>query len=522
MLIRIIENQVKGYMKNKVNIQDIIKALGDENLLVSTDVGSLEDREITGITFNSKEVCAGSLFVVKGAAFKEQYLDDAISSGASCYVREANGVDIDQNKKDGCPGIFVSDVRMAMAVIAPAFYGRLSDELKVIGITGTKGKSTTAYFMRYILDEHYLSLGIGRSAICSGIANYDGVNEGEAHLTTPEIFELYSHMDNALKSDIGHMTMEVSSQALKYDRVEGVTFEVAAFLNIGNDHISDIEHADFDDYLESKLRIFKQCRKACYCLDTDELERVKAAASQCSEVISFSQNDESANVYAYDVSSDRGKVTMRVRGRGIKGFEDFDEEFRPGTFGKINVENALAAISISALLGIPLSSIKAGLAATRVPGRMEVFRSTDGKKIAIVDFAHNELSFERFFESAEDEFPGKKIIAVFGATGSKGVTRRTGMGTAAGKHCAYSILSEDDPGNEDPFEICRQIGECIAAEGGKYEIIIDREEAVKKAVSLADEDTILFIAGRGTETGEKRGNKYVEIGSDIDFIKKYL
>ncbi len=509
-------------MNRKVVIRDIVKALEDEKLLVSADSGSLEDREITGITFNSKEVSEGSLFVVKGAAFKEQYLDDAIAAGASCYVREISGDDSVQDKTDGCPGIYVNDVRMAMAVIAPAFYGRLSDELKVIGITGTKGKSTTAYFMRHILDHHYSSLGIGRSAICSGIANFDGANESEAHLTTPEIFDLYRHMDNAINSGIWHMTMEVSSQALKYDRVEGVTFEAAAFLNIGNDHISDIEHPTFDDYLDSKLRIFRQCRKACFSLDTDEPERVKAAALQCPEVICFSRYDESANVYAHDVRSDNGKVTMRVRGRGIKGFEDFDEEFMLGTFGEINVENALAAISLSGLLGIPLGSIKAGLASTRVPGRMEVFRSTDGKKTAIVDFAHNELSFERFFESAEDEFPGKKIIAVFGATGSKGVTRRTGMGTSAGKHCAYSILSEDDPGDEDPLEICRQIGECIAAEGGKYEIVIDREEAIKRAVSLADEDTILFIAGRGTSTSEKRGNKYVDIGSDIEFIKKYL
>ena len=501
-------------------VRDIIKELEDKKLLVGTTSDEQADREITGITFNSREAFEGSLFVVKGAGFKEKYLDDAIQAGASCYVREA-GVEGTEAARDRT-GIFVSDVRKAMAVIAPAFYGRLSDRIRVTGITGTKGKSTTAYYMRHILDDYYASTGRGRSAICSGIENYDGLTDEEASLTTPELFELYRHMDNALRCGIEHMTMEVSSQALKYDRVEGITFEAAAFLNIGNDHISEIEHPTMDDYLESKLKIFAQCRKGCYSLETDELDSVRAAAMSCPEVISFSQKDDTADVFAYDVKTDCGSVTMRVRARGISGYDDFDEEFTPGTFGIINVENALAAISLSALLGIPMDSIKAGLAATSVPGRMELYRSADGKKTAIVDFAHNELSFERFFETAADEFPGKKIISVFGATGSKGVTRRIGMGASAGKHCAYSILSEDDPGYEDPYEICRQIGGYIEAEGGHYEIIIDREEAIKRAVELAGEDSVLFIAGRGATKTIKRGSSYVNVGTDADFLKKYL
>ena len=271
-------------MERKVTIQDFIDALGMEGLLTSVggepgcraimalytvpEMKELGSGAVSGVTYNSREVSDGMLFVVKGAHFKEQYLDDAIKKGAVCYVREdpdaanaascslvseeeavAAGRRIAQKASASCLEILVSDIRKAMPVIAETFYGKLSDKLCMVGITGTKGKSTTAYFMRYILDDYMAASGGHRSAICSGIDNYDGVIEEESHLTTPEIMELYQHMSNALDSGISHMTMEVSSQALKYDRVTGITFEAGAFLNIGSDHISAIEHPDFNDYL---------------------------------------------------------------------------------------------------------------------------------------------------------------------------------------------------------------------------------------------------------------------------------
>ena len=212
------------------------------------------------MTYNSREAEAGTLFVCKGAHFKAQYLQDAIDAGAACYVTAVEyGLG-----SESCPEILVSDIRLAMPAIAETFYGRLSDELTMVGITGTKGKSTTTYYMRYILDDYMAGTGGKRTAVCSGIDNYDGVIEEESHLTTPEIMELYQHMNNALNSGITYLSMEVSSQALKYDRVDGITFEAGAFLNIGSDHISAIEHPDFNDYLESKLKLFGHCRKAAY------------------------------------------------------------------------------------------------------------------------------------------------------------------------------------------------------------------------------------------------------------------
>ena len=334
--------------------------------------------------------------------------------------------------------------------------------------------------------------------------------------------ELYQHMNNALNSGISYMTMEVSSQALKYDRVTGIEFAAGAFLNIGSDHISAIEHPDFDDYLNSKLRLFSHCRKACINLDCDEQERIAAASEDCPYVITFSQKDINANVYGYDIRSDEGKVSFRVHVKDIDGIDDFDEDIILGTFGTINVETALAAIALSVLLRIPVEYIKSGLAKAVSPGRMEVFYSKDGRRIAIVDYAHNKLSYEKFFGTIRDEFPDKKIMIVFGCPGGKAFARREELGTIAGQNCVYSIITEEDYGEEDVDKICREIGEFVAAAGGKYEIITDRVEAIRKAITLMDDDTILFLPGKGRETREKRGIQYIDTPSDADVVIEYM
>ena len=509
---------------------DFISALEAAGVLVKTnpDISVIKAYDevgadgaacrVSSVTYNSKEAGAGSLFVCKGAHFEEQYLEDAIAGGAACYVSEK---EYGRGTKS-CPEILVSDIRAAMPVIAETHYGRLSDELSMIGITGTKGKSTTTYFMRYILDDYMAAKGGERTAVCSGIDNYDGVIEEESHLTTPEIMELDKHMDNALKSGIEYLTMEVSSQGLRYNRVDTVEFAAGAFLNIGSDHISAIEHPDFEDYLSAKLLLFSHCRKAAYNLDCEEQERIAEASKDCPYVITFSQSDESANVYGYDVRSNEGIVSLRVRGKDIEGYPDFDEEFTLGTFGTINVENALAALSMSALLGVPAEFMKSGLAKAKSPGRMEVFYSEDKKRIAIVDYAHNKLSYEKFFDTIKDEFPDRKMIIVFGCPGGKAFARREELGTIAGRSCAYSIITEEDYGEEDVNKICREIAGFVEAVGGAYEIITDRVEAIKKAITLMDDETILFLPGKGRETREKRGTQYIDTPSDADVVEKYL
>ena len=177
---------------------------------------------------------------------------------------------------------------------------------------------------------------------------------------------------------------------------------------------------------------------------------------------------------------------------------------------------------MSALLGVPFEFVQSGLAKAVSPGRMEVFYSKDRKKIAIVDYAHNKLSYERFFETIKDEFPDKKMIIVFGCPGGKAFARREELGTIAGKNCIYSVITEEDYGEEDVNKICREIGEFVAAAGGKFEIITDRVEAIRKAITLMDDDTILFLPGKGRETREKRGIQYIDTPSDADVVMEYL
>lgn len=496
------------------SIREYIAALEERGVAVISGTDSCCD--VKFVTYNSKEVVPGTLFICKGAHFKAAYLAEAVEKGACCYISEKAYPDIE------CEAIIVDDIRASMPVLAECLYGRLAEQIKMTGITGTKGKSTTTYFIRQILDDYMDATGGRRTAVCSGINNYDGVMDVESHLTTPEIMELYQHMRNALDSGIEYMTMEVSSQALKYGRVDGINYEVACFLNIGTDHISAIEHPDYEDYFHSKLLIFRQCRKACINLDCDGQSELLEAAKSSPEVITFSQINGDANVYVHDIVSDEGRVTFKVNCRGVKGCDDFEETMTLAAFGTINAENAAAAVAVSVALGVPVQYIKSGLAKAVAPGRMEVFRSADGKKIVLVDYAHNKLSYQALFESIRKEFPTRDLVILFGTPGGKAFARREELGTLAGKYCVKSYITEEDCGEEDCLSICEEIAVHVKAAGGEYEIITDRVEALEKAIREADENCIVIAAGKGRETRQKRGIEYIDTPSDDEVAVRVL
>lgn len=474
--------------------------------------------KITSITYNSKEVEAGSLFVCKGVHFEEAYLEEAVRRGAIAYISEK-----EYPAGSGIKAFIVEDVREAMQRVSELFYGPLYERLKLTGITGTKGKSTTSYFVNGIIDEYMTAIGGNKSALISSIRNYDGVVDAESHLTTPEIMQVYKHMSNAVNCDIEYMTMEISSQAMKLGRVSGVKFDVGCFLNISPDHISSIEHPNYDDYLESKLKLFSQCNIACINLDCNEQERLRKASENANRVITFSQNDEQANIFGYNVKSDNGRISFDLKGRGLEdlGIADFDEHINLAAFGKLNVENALAAIAITVSYGIPFEYIKSGLAKIFVPGRMELFSSIDGKKIVIVDYAHNKLSFEKLIETVKSEFPHKDLEVVFGCVGDKAYSRRQEMGTIAGTACTKTYVTEYNHGEEDLEKICHEIEHYVKAADGDCEIILDRVEAIKKAIAEAD-DMVVLVIGKGRETQLKRGVKYYNTPTDVEVVMEVL
>lgn len=482
-----------------------------QNLFVETN---LNDEDLTKvvnyITYDSKDMREQSIFVCKGAHFSPKYLKEASENGAICYLSEVSYDDVD------IPYILVNDVRKAMPYLADFFYNKVWKDITTIGITGTKGKSTTANYMKYILDEYAEAMHKPKTAIVSGIDNYDGVINEESHLTTPEAMMLHRHFYNAVKSGIEFLTMEVSSQALKYDRTLGITFDVGCFLNIGEDHISDIEHSDFEDYFNSKLVLFEQCKIACIHSDTEGAEEViKAATGNAERIITFGLK-ENADIYGYDVVKTDKYISFKVKS------DSFNEEIKLSMAGLFNVQNALAAIAISYGLNIPLNYVKAGLKKAKVSGRMEVY-SRDGSDMkVIVDYAHNKMSFETLFKSTQKEYPDKKITIVFGCPGKKALSRRKELGELAGKYAHMVYITEEDAGEESVQTISEEIASHVAKQNCPCEIIVDREEAITKAIKNGDEDTIILITGKGRETRQKRGIKYIDCASDVEIVLRLL
>ncbi len=488
-------------------------ALLEERGLLAAPLPETLDRSapVELVSYDSREVAPGTLFLCKGAHFKAEFLSMAQSKGASAYVSETPYPEVN------LPCIQVSDMRLAIAPLADLFYGHPSGQVKVVALTGTKGKSTAAYYMKYILDEYQREQNRPECGILSTITTYDGLERFESHITTPEPLELQRHLAHAVQAGMDYVVMEASSQALKYHRTLCTDFAAAAFLNIGLDHISPIEHPDFEDYFSSKLRIFAQGAVNCVNLDCDHAGRVLEAARAAGRpVITYSQKDQSAGVYAFQVRKRGGNLLFRVRTR------DFQREFRLTMPGLFNVENALAAIALCQGLGIPQRCVYAGLERAKVPGRMEVYSNASGEVTAIVDFAHNRMSFESLCRSAREEYPGRRLVSVFGSVGSKAQERRKDLGEVGGRYSDLVIATEDDSEGEETLDICREIAAYVEKEGCPCAIQPNRGEAIRQAILGCREPTVLLVAGKGDETYQKRGDEYVATPTDAEYVQSFL
>lgn len=498
--------------RNFYELKEYISLLEEKGLIdqIFAEEEDLKKR-VRHVSYSSKDIGFNTLFICKGAHFSEGYLHEALGKGAFAYVSEKK-YNVD------APCIKVDDIRKVMPLIADFFYERVWRRICIAGVTGTKGKSTTAYYMKSILDQYLKASKKPESAIISGIDNYDGIIKEESHLTTPEALMLHRHFDNAVKSGIEYISMEVSSQALKYHRTKGIIFDVACFLNLGTDHISDIEHQSFEDYSSSKLIFFRQCKAACVNLDDDYADKVinEAKKSKVTEKIITFGSHENANIHGYDLKPGKKGITFKVR------TDSFDTEFEIGMTGLFNVSNALAAISMSYALDIPLEYIKSGLKKARAAGRMEIFHNEDETLTVVVDYAHNQMSFESLFASTKKEYPGKKIFIVFGCPGKKALGRRKELGDIAGKYADKSFITEEDAGEEPVHEISEEIMSHIKEQGGNCVMIDDREEAIKRAINEADGDTVILITGKGRETRQKRGIEYIETPSDVEYVLRFL
>lgn len=451
------------------------------------------DLAVDFITADSRQVVPATLFVCKGRAFKRAYLEDSLAAGAVAYVSEQayEGAD--------APCLLVSDVRRAMGVLADMLYDHPSGRIQVCSFTGTKGKTTCAFYLKSVLDARARACCAPTTPLFSSVVLDDGVTSAPSKLTTPEAFELEAHIANAASTGAREMVMEASSQALKYDRTWGVDFAVAGFTNIGEDHISPIEHPDFEDYFSSKLKIFAQSRCAVVNLDIDHADRVLEAAHAAPRVITCSERDERADVFLESAVQAAGAVAMRVRTpAGIL-------EFRLPSPSHFNALNALLVVGMALGLGVEPEYVRQGLEHVSVPGRMQVLDSPVEGVVPVVDFAHNGMSLEAVLRDLRANYPDHELCVVFGATGGKGIDRRDTMGVAAGRLADRIVITEDDPGPEPVEDICATIARRVQEQGNScWKIVLDREEAVRCALREARRPAVVLLAGKGSETAMLR------------------
>ena len=491
-------------MEKRHALNEYIAMLKERGLFVRAENAD-QSRAVEGLTFDDRESGAGTLFICKGARFKEEYLKNAYAKGAFAYVSEREYPSVPG-------GVIVTDVRRAMAYLAMLFTDNAAKKMRLVGITGTKGKSTTAYFVKSILD----SATGGKCGIVSTIKNYDGASAAEATLSTPESVQLHKYYASAYKNGMEFFVTELSSQALKYDRALGVKLEVGCFTNLGRDHISPAEHADEEDYFRSKLKIFDSCRKACVNSGSARFEEIFAAAKEkCEKVYTYGHN-ENDDIYCKDIKSSAGGASFAVRTPAFEGAVNMDMR------GVFNVDNALAAIACCTALGIDGKYIIKGIESARVEGRMEHYSSADGSVDVIVDYAHNGMSLEALLGEIRNEFPESRLITVFGCPGNKAPERRREMGEVSARHSDLTVITEDDEGEEPLEDICAEIARSVKSAGGEYIVIPDRERAIDKAINGSEGKRIVVLAGKGCETHQRRANGIVKVPSDAEYAKEYL
>ncbi len=485
-----------------------------ENLNGAKQLNCSDELTFSHISYNSREVKNDTFFICKGAHFKKEYLADAIAKGATAYLSS-------QEYASPIPGIIVQNIREVTFLLAEFFYDYPQKDLEIIGITGTKGKSTATILLSEIFKANAKLYQVPTCGVISTIFTYDGEEEKESALTTPEPLELMQILFNCRKNGLRYVIIEASSQALKYDRLMNIEFCAALFLNISPDHISPIEHPNFEDYFSSKLKIFEHTKVAF--VDAHLLENAHIAEA-CSSVptITFS-------------ISDQADFSVRNLTPTMTGLEltiaSSDDEFscHSRLAGEFNAANIIAAVSVARYLNIPVPAIQKAISQTTVPGRMELFANQDKSIFALVDFAHNKLSFEKVYEYAHKVFPNSYIITVFGSVGGKAENRRYDLGYVSGKNSNYCILTDDNSYTEDIRIINQEIIAGLNEFGCDYTEVDDRIEAIQTAISLSKEhknktgqNVLMLILGRGIENTIKIKGKTIPFPKDTEIVQQYL
>ncbi|WP_179396194.1 UDP-N-acetylmuramoyl-L-alanyl-D-glutamate--2,6-diaminopimelate ligase [Lacticaseibacillus absianus] len=507
-----------------LSLNECILLLKEHHLLKSSAVQNNVGTEMTGIAHDFKQVSGPTLFFCRGAHFRPIYLSMAKDNGATTYVAEKPYVE-----GNGMNALIVVNVQKAMAILSAAFFDFPQDDLFVIAFTGTKGKTTSAYFTRGILEQAHPK----HVALSSTIERVIGPNPDQrftADLTTPESIDLFRDMRAAVDNGMTHMVMEVSSQAYLKNRVFGLTYDVGFFLNITPDHIGPNEHPDFANYLHNKLQLVVNSRKVVINAETAHFNEVYAAATTTT-------NPDSIFLFARDdfkLDRDDVKIDFRFESLGLdttaSTFKlipvtdkaaalNVGNHYALSLIGDFNESNATAAVIAAGLAGVDGSKAAPGLAHVMIPGRMESL-AVPGHGTVFVDFAHNYGSLKALFAFLNREYDGAKLNLVLGAPGDKGVSRRAGFAKVINESVTTAYLTTDDPGFEEPADIVAAIETGIDHDRVAVKTMLDRQAAIAAAVRANGPQDVLVVAGKGADTYQKVRGVDTPWAGDLTVVKR--
>ena len=451
--------------------------------------------DIKGIESDSRKIDKEYMFVaIKG--FDQdghEYIEKAISQGARCIMVQ-EGFNIKSvNIPEDVTIVMAKDTRYALAIVACNFYEHPSKKFNLVGVTGTKGKTTTTFMIKRILEKQGQKVGL-----IGTIAKYIGnKNLGESDRTTPDSLELQRLFSQMVKEKVDTVIMEVSSQSLKLNRVAGCKFDIVLFTNFSEDHISPKEHPDMEDYFNSKLKLFQMCKTGFINADDLKVSQVKKLLPD-NDIQTYGI-DNSADLLAKDITVTNSYVDFKVK------LGDKNERVKVSIPGRFSVYNSLAAICVAKKLGVTPENIKEALLDVRVPGRSELVSNKKGLTI-MIDYAHSPESLSSILKAVKSYCPGR-VISVFGCGGDRDNAKRPVMGEISGLIADFTIITSDNPRTEKPDKIIKQIEEGMKKAKGKYIVIENRKEAIKYAIQMATKRDIIVLAGKGHETYQEINGK---------------
>lgn len=441
------------------------------------------DTEVTTLVYDSRKVGKGSVFVCISGSVRDahDFIPDVVAKGAAAVI-----VEKDVELQEGVTYIKVANSRLALACMSAAYFDHPARKLKTIGITGTKGKTTTTYMVKSILE----SAGI-KTGLIGTIESIVGEKRIPSANTTPESYRVQELFHEMVEAGLDAVVMEVSSQALMLHRVSGFTFDIGVFTNLEPDHIGENEHKDFADYMHCKSLLFRQCKLGIFNGDSEHLEGILKGHTCEVETFGYGKNNDLV-ADGVELKKDHGALGVRYH---VSGLMNFDVEVNvPGSF---SVYNSLTAIAICHHFGVDVEKIKHALLHVSVKGRIEIVPVTKRYTI-MIDYAHNAMALESLLTTLREYEPGR-LVCLFGCGGNRAKSRRYEMGEVSSRLADITVVTSDNPRNEEPMDIINDILVGVHKADGAYVTIPDRKEAIAYCMKNAQDGDIIVLAGKGHE-----------------------